>query len=108
MPTKRSPRCDADKKADSAAGVNNYLGGFVNTGSSARAPYHLVAKGDMEYTVLTGNVGARFKPMPDLAIETALRGERWEDSGSNLANYSSQGVALATGVVTAYQLLPRA
>ena len=86
----------------SAAGVNDYLGGFVNTGSTARAPYHVVAKGDMEFTVLTGNVGARFNPAPNLAIETALRGERWEDSGKNLGNYSSQGVALATGVVTAY------
>jgi hypothetical protein len=86
----------------SAAGVNNYLGGFTNTGPTARAPYHLVAKGDMEFTVLTGNVGARFKPMPDLDIETALRGERWEDSGKNLGNYSSQGVTLATGAVTAY------
>jgi len=86
----------------SAAGVNNYIGGFTNTGPTARAPYNLVAKGDMEFNVLTGNIGARFNPSPDLAIETALRGERWEDSGNNLANYSSQGVTLATGAVTAY------
>ena len=86
----------------SATGINNYPGGFVNTGATARAPYHLVSKGDLEYSALTGNLGARFSPSPDLAIETALRGERWEDSGKNLVNYSSQGVTLATGAVTNY------
>jgi hypothetical protein len=86
----------------SATGVRDYAGGFTNSGPTARAPYHLVAKGDMEFNVLTGNVGARFNPSPNLAIEAALRGERWEDSGKNLANYSSQGVALATGAVTSY------
>lgn len=86
----------------SAAGVRDYLGGFINTGPTARAPYHLVAKGDLEYKVLTGNFGARFNPSKDLSIEAALRGERWEDSGSNLGNYSSQGVTLATGAVTSY------
>lgn len=86
----------------SALGVRDYAGGFVNTGATARAPYHVVTKGDLEYTALTGNLGARFNPSPDLSIETALRGERWEDSGKNVANYSSQGVTLATGAVTNY------
>jgi hypothetical protein len=86
----------------SSTGVREYAGGFVNTGASARAPYHVVANGDLEFDVLTGNVGARFTPSPNLSIETALRGERWEDSGRNLANYSSQGVTLATGAVTSY------
>ena len=86
----------------SATGVRDYAGGFINTGATARAPYHLVAQGDLEFKVLTGNFGARFKPSKNLAIEAALRGERWEDSGSNLANYSSQGVTLATGAVTSY------
>ena len=86
----------------SALGVRDYAGGFVNTGATARAPYHVVTKGDMEYSALTANFGARFNPSPNLSIETALRGERWEDSGKNLANYSSQGVTLATGAVTNY------
>ena len=86
----------------SATGVREYAGGFVNTGASARAPYHVVAQGDLEFNVLTGNLGARFNPSPNLAIETALRGERWEDSGRNVADYSSQGVTLATGAVTSY------
>ncbi len=86
----------------SALGVNNYPGGFVNTGATARAPYHVVTKGDMEYSALTGNLGARFSPSPNLSLETALRGERWEDSGKNQANYTSQGVTLATGAVTNY------
>ena len=86
----------------SAAGVNNYPGGFVNANANSRAPYHFVSKGDLEYSALTGNLGARFSPSPNLSIETALRGERWEDSGKNLANYSSQGVTLATGAVTNY------
>ena len=86
----------------SATGVREYAGGFVNTGASARAPYHLVSKGELEYDVLTGNLGVRLNPSPSLAVEMALRGERWEDSGHNLGNYSSQGVALATGVVTQY------
>jgi hypothetical protein len=86
----------------SANGVRDYAGGFINTSPTARAPYHLVAKGDFEFNVLTGNLGARFNPSPDLAIEAALRGERWEDSGKNFGDYSSQGVTLATGAVTAY------
>ncbi|MBI5691897.1 MAG: hypothetical protein HZC55_17590 [Verrucomicrobia bacterium] len=86
----------------SATGVRDYAGGFTNTGPTARAPYHLVAKGDLEYTVVTGNIGARFNPSKDVAIEAALRGERWKDSGKNLGNYSSQGVTLATGAVTSY------
>jgi hypothetical protein len=86
----------------SATGVRDYPGGFTNTGATARAPYHVVTKGDMEYTALTGNFGARFNPSKDLALEAAVRGERWEDSGTNLANYSSQGVTLATGAVTNY------
>ncbi|MBI5382692.1 MAG: hypothetical protein HZA31_12400 [Opitutae bacterium] len=86
----------------SATGIGQYAGGFVNTGASARAPYHLVAKGDLEFEVFTGNLGARFTPSPDLAIEAAVRTEQWEDSGKNLGNYSSQGVTLATGAVTSY------
>ncbi len=86
----------------SASGIREYAGGFNNTSATARAPYHVVAKGDLEFDVLTGNFGARFNPSPNLAIEAALRGERWEDSGRNLADYSSQGVTLATGAVTAY------
>lgn len=86
----------------SALGVRDYPGGFVNTGPTARAPYHVVTKGDLEYTALTGNIGARFTPSPDLSFETALRGERWEDSGKNQAAYTSQGVTLATGAVTNY------
>lgn len=86
----------------SATGIRDYVGGFVNTGPTARAPYNLVSAGSLEFDVITGNVGARFRPTPALTIETAVRGERWEDSGSNLANYSSQGVTLATGAVTSY------
>ncbi len=87
----------------SVLGVATYPGGFNNNSpATARAPYHLVAKGDLEFKVLTGNFGARFNPSPNLALEAALRGERWEDSGKNLANYSSQGVNTNTGVVTSY------
>ena len=86
----------------SASGIRDYAGGFTNTGPTARAPYHVVTKGDMEFSAITGNFGARFNPSPNIAIEAALRGERWEDSGKNLANYSSQGVTLATGAITSY------
>ncbi len=86
----------------SATGVREYAGGFNNTGATARAPYNWVAAGDLEFKVLTGNFGARFNPSKDLALEAAIRGERWEDSGTNVANYSSQGVTLATGAVTNY------
>ena len=86
----------------SASGIREYAGGFVNTGASARAPYHVVTQGNMDLEVITGNIGARFQPSPNLAIETALRGERYEDSGRNAADYSSQGVTLATGAVTSY------
>jgi len=87
----------------SVLGVANYNGGFNNNApATARAPYNFVAKGDLEFKVLTGNIGARFNPSPNLALEAALRGERWEDSGKNLANYSSNGVNTNTGVVTSY------
>jgi hypothetical protein len=87
----------------SVLGVRDYPGGFNNNNpANARAPYHLVAKGDLEFNVLTGNFGARFKPSPNVAIEAALRGERWEDSGRNFGDYSSQGVNTNTGVVTSY------
>lgn len=86
----------------SATGVREYAGGFVNTGPTARAPYHLVSSGELEYDVVTGNLGVRLNPTPSLGVEVALRGERWEDSGYNLGNYSSQGVTLATGAVTNY------
>lgn len=85
-----------------ATGVREYAGGFANTSASSRAPYHVVSQGDLEFDVLTGNIGARFKPSPNLVVETALRGERWEDSGRNLADYSSQGVVPATGAVTSF------
>lgn len=86
----------------SATGIREYSGGFVNTSATARAPYHLVSQGKLDFNILTGNVGARFKPSANLTVETALRGERAEDSGTNAADYSSQGVTLATGAVTTY------
>lgn len=86
----------------SASGVREYVGGFVNSGPTARAPYNFTSRGNLDYDVLTGHLGARFNPTPNLAVEAALRGERWKDSGNNLGQYSSQGVALATGVVTSY------
>lgn len=84
----------------SAAGVRDHIGGFNNTGANARAPYNFTAAGSFDFEVFTGNLGVRLTPSPDLSIEAALRGERWEDSGSNLTNYTAQGVTLATGAVT--------
>lgn len=84
------------------AGVKEYIGGFNNTGSNARAPYNFTSSGTMEQEVITGNIGARLQPNPTLSVEVALRGERYEDSGSNLANYTSQGATLSTGAFTQF------
>ncbi len=83
-------------------GIADYAGGFVNSGASARAPYHVTSSGTTQVDAITANLGARLQATPTLWIEAALRGERYEDSGTNAALYTAQGVTLATGAVTNY------
>ena len=84
-----------------ATGVQSYLGG---TNAGGRPPYTVTGDGEMEQTVLTANAGVRLKPMPDLYVEAALRGEKLKDSGTNAANFIATSVVLATGV--ANQMTP--
>jgi hypothetical protein len=80
-----------------ATGVQNLVGGYSNGG---RPPYSYTSAGAVKQDVVVGNVGVRAKPTPTLAVEVALRGEQFNDSGHNDATYVSNNVVLATGAVT--------
>jgi hypothetical protein len=82
-----------------ATGTQTLIGGY-NPG--ARPPYSYTSSGALDEDVLTGNVGVRLKPLANLDIDLAVRGENLEVSGNNTANYVNQAVVLSTGVVTQY------
>jgi hypothetical protein len=79
-----------------ATGVQNLIGGYSNGG---RPPYSYTSAGSVKQDVVAGNIGVQAKPTPTLAVELALRGEQYTDSGNNHATYQSNNVVLATGAV---------
>ncbi|HVS52861.1 MAG TPA: hypothetical protein VHD62_10955 [Opitutaceae bacterium] len=78
-------------------GLQNLVGGFTPAG---RPPYSIVGTGNTSEDVFTGTAGVEWKPLKDLELAAALKGENVKTSGNYLANYVSNMVVLATGVVT--------
>ena len=78
-------------------GLQNLVGGFTPAG---RPPYSQVGSGNMKEDVYTGVVGMELKPTKNLEISPAVKFEDSRTSGNYLANYVSNMVVLATGVVT--------
>ena len=80
-------------------GVVNAVGGFV--GASGRPPYsYKTDYGSTSETVLTGNLGVTYKPIKDMYLNLALKGEDLKMDGVNQVTYNSNGINQATGVVT--------
>ncbi|HEY8994523.1 MAG TPA: hypothetical protein VIM71_07675 [Lacunisphaera sp.] len=80
-------------------GIVNAVGGFV--GASGRPPYsYKTTAGGTEETVLTGNIGATYKPQKDFQVTLALKGEDLSMDGHNHVTYMSNSIVQATGVVT--------
>ncbi len=78
-------------------GLKSLVGGFTPAG---RPPYSQIGTGNMKEDVLTGAVGVELKPLKDLEFNAALKGEDYKTSGNYTANYVSNMVVLASGVVT--------
>lgn len=78
-------------------GLISLPGSYSNGG---RPPYSYTSAGNLKQEILTGNIGVQAKPMPDLYVEAALKGEAEKDSGYNDAIYYANNVVLATGVIT--------
>lgn len=80
-------------------GVVDAVGGFV--GSSGRPPYsYRTNDGNTSETVLTGNLGVNYKPLKDLFISLAIKGEELSMDGKNEVTYTSNKIDQNTGVVT--------
>jgi hypothetical protein len=81
------------------AGIVNAVGGFV--GASGRPPYsYKTTSGRTSEKVFTGNLGAVYKPQPDLYIGLAVKGENLQMNGHNNVTYYSTSIVQATGVTT--------
>lgn len=79
------------------AGVVTAIGPFTSGG---RPPYSYTSSGSMKYDLINGNIGLQLKPVTDLYVDVALKGEQLKDSGSNNAAYVSNLLVQATGTVT--------
>lgn len=89
-----------------AAGLVQGVGGFylgeptfVPRISASRPPYSYTSDGHLKQEVVTGNIGVQTKPLPNLGVDVALKGEQYNDSGDVVANYVTTGVQLSTGTV---------
>lgn len=83
-------------------GLVSPIGTFTSGG---RSVYSYTSTGDLKQDILTANIGIQFKPVPTLYIDAALRGEAYNDKGTNDAVYVASYVAQNTGAVTP-QLYP--
>jgi hypothetical protein len=81
-----------------ATGVQSFIGAYNFPGG--RPPYSYTSAGSMKLDILTGSVGAQLKPINNLQVEVALKGEEYKDRGNNEVSYVSNAIVLATGVVT--------
>jgi hypothetical protein len=67
--------------------------------TSGRPSYSYISAGNLKQEIITGNVGAQLKPVPDFSVELALKSEQYKDSGYNEAVYYSNWVTPATAKV---------
>jgi len=84
-------------KLQTPVGVKNEIGLFTPAG---RPPYSYNGTGTTESTVLTGIVGPEAKPVRDLKVSVAFKGEDYSSRAKSTANYVSTMVVQATGVTT--------
>jgi len=80
-----------------ATGPQSLVGGFTPAG---RSPYSQNGTGNLKQDILTGVVGFEAKPLKDFEFNAALKGEDFKTTGNYTANYVTNMVVLATGVVT--------
>ena len=78
-------------------GVVPAIGAFTTGG---RPPYSYDSSGKIKSDVTTGNIGAELKPLADLRLDVALKGEDYHTNGYNNAVYINTLVNQATGAVT--------
>jgi hypothetical protein len=83
-------------------GIVSAVGGFTPGG---RPPYSYTSTGHIKNTVVTGNIGAELRLVPDLNVDVALKGEDYSASGTNNATYVNSQVNTTTGVVTSVPVL---
>lgn len=84
-----------------SGGVFTRVGAYTPGG---RPPYVFEAASATDLDVFTGNIGVRARPMPDLSMEVALRGERYKDSGSNNKTFTVNLINPTTAAVTQTQV----
>ncbi|HVU34208.1 MAG TPA: hypothetical protein VHE61_12295 [Opitutaceae bacterium] len=80
-----------------AVGLVSPVGSFTSGG---RSVYSYTSTGKIKEDIVTGNIGVQYKPVPDLYLDAALRGEDNKVTGNNQATYVANYVVQATGVVT--------
>ena len=78
-------------------GVQNLVAGYA---TGQRPPYSYTNAGTLKTDTLTGVIGLRTTPAPDLQVDVALRGEQYKVTADSVANYVASQVVLATGAVT--------
>jgi hypothetical protein len=79
------------------AGAKDVIGGYTVGG---RPPYSYASTGTTKNNVFTGVIGVRTNPLKELAVDFAVRGEDCKFTNQGYANYVSNQVVLASGVVT--------
>ncbi len=85
-------------KIQTATGIVNAVGGFTSGG---RPPYSYTTQAGLtEETVLTANFGAVYKPIKNLSITAALKGEDLEMKGYNQVTYVNTLINQATGATS--------
>ena len=84
---------------NTAVGLVSAVGGFGTF--STRPPYsYKTVAGNTKQNILTGNLGATFKPQKDLLLTFAFKGENLDMDGVNLVNYINNLIVQSTGSVT--------
>ncbi len=84
-------------KIQTLTGLASQVGAFTPAG---RPPYSLNSTGTLDVDVLTGVVGIDARPMKELRLSLAFKGEDYSSSAASTANYISTMVNQTTGVIT--------
>jgi hypothetical protein len=99
------------RRANGDISASRLISATMNTGAGPRTaiglytvggrpPYSYTSAGDIKNEVITGIVGVRTSPLPSLHFDFALRGEDYRFTGDNAADYVSNQLVQATGIVT--------
>jgi len=82
-------------------GLTTTVGGYTPGG---RSPYSQNGSGSLKQDVVTGVVGAEWKPTKDLEMTAGLKGENLTIDGNYTANYVLNMITLTTGAVVPQSL----